>query len=250
MATPYRKSFYRELKTTATAAANQVLPFIVEHIQPKSVIDVGCAAGDWLSVCDDLGISDVHGVDIYDGAVLSIPRERYDVWDLTKPYRLSRTFDFAMSLEVAENVPADHAQTLVESITRLAPVVLFSSAIPGQGGTYHVNEQWPAYWAAHFRKFGYEPIDCMRPVFWSNPRVASYYAQNMILYVADRSRFASLTAMPSFSILPLVHPGLYDGASEELRRLRPLRTAAGLIRRLPGALWNSMADRVRKAVDR
>jgi hypothetical protein len=33
-------------------------------------------------------------------------------------------------------------------------VVLFSAAIPFQGGVGHINEQWPDYWVKYFSKTG------------------------------------------------------------------------------------------------
>src|SRR5579862_3100091 len=66
---------------------------------------------------------------------------------LDRPFNLGRSFDLAMSFEVAEHLPPDAAKGFVDSLTRLAPLVLFSAAIPFQGGVGHINEQWPEYWA-------------------------------------------------------------------------------------------------------
>jgi hypothetical protein len=60
--------------------------------------------------------------------------------------------------------------------------VLFSAAIPFQGGNYHQNEQWPDYWAALFKRHDYLPIDCIRRQVWQNNDVAWWYAQNTFLY--------------------------------------------------------------------
>jgi hypothetical protein len=51
-----------------------------------------------------------------------------------------------MSLECAEHLPAHRAAPLVEWLTKSAPIVVFSAAIPGQGGKGHINEQPPDYW--------------------------------------------------------------------------------------------------------
>jgi hypothetical protein len=85
-----------------------------------------------------------------------------------------------LCLEVAEHLPADSAPTLIDSLVSLGPVILFSAAIPFQGGTHHVNEQWPEYWARHF-----SPRDIMRTVRrrFGVHDVEWYYAQNILLYV-------------------------------------------------------------------
>jgi hypothetical protein len=49
-----------------------------------------------------------------------------------------------------------------DSLVSRGPVIVFSAAIPYQGGTNHTNEQWPEYWARHFSAKGYVPVDCVR----------------------------------------------------------------------------------------
>ena len=44
---------------------------------------------------------------------------------------------------------------LVATITKHGDAVLFSAAIPGQGGQDHLNEQWPEYWQKKFEVNGY-----------------------------------------------------------------------------------------------
>jgi hypothetical protein len=62
--------------------------------------------------------------------------------------------------------------------------VLFSAAIPFQGGNYHLNEQWPDYWAALFKQHDYLPIDCIRWRVWQNDEVEWWYSQNALLYAS------------------------------------------------------------------
>jgi hypothetical protein len=117
-------------------------------------------------------------------------------------------------MEVAEHLPAECAQNFIRSLVSLAPLVLFSAAIPFQGGTNHVNEQWPAYWAELFRTHGYSPIDCIRPYVWNDPRVEWWYAQNTFLYanaegLSNNFALAQFSRQVSPSQLSIVHPRNY-----------------------------------------
>jgi hypothetical protein len=53
-------------------------------------------------------------------------------------------------LEVGEHISESAANHFIESLTTHAPVVLFSAAIPYQGGDHHVNEQFLPYWVERF----------------------------------------------------------------------------------------------------
>jgi len=60
--------------------------------------------------------------------------------------------------------------------------VLFSAAVPRQGGTAHVNEKWATYWAEKFAAHGYVAVDCIRPGIYGNPRVEWWYRQNALIF--------------------------------------------------------------------
>jgi hypothetical protein len=195
-----------------------------------------------------LGVKEITGVDYHDGRILSIPQERFIKSDLTRLVSLPK-HDLALSLEVAEHLPREAAEIFIRSLCALADVILFSAAIPSQGGTSHINEQWPDYWASLFQKQGFIPVDCVRAAFWDNPAVSGYYAQNAILYVKEPSKWSGLLDFPTFSMRRIVHPGMFEDQARELRQLRPLFTARGLVKRLPGALWNSVSARVRLFLD-
>ena len=112
-----------------------------------------------------------------DRSLLHIPEERFLPHDLTKPIHLERRFDLVLCLEVADHLPADSAPTLMDSLVSLGPVILFSAAIPYQGGTHHLNEQWPLYWARYFDARGYLAVDCVRNQIWQLDDVQWCYAQ-------------------------------------------------------------------------
>jgi len=212
----YSAEFFALQRASARASAEVVVPLVLELTRPASIVDVGCGTGTWLAVFAERGVEDVLGIDgpYVDRASLEIPQDRFLARDLASPFGLSRRFDLVVSLEVGEHLPERSAATFVEGLTALGPIVLFSAAIPGQGGTQHVNEQWPSYWAELFRRHDYVHVDCLRLRLWRDEAVARWYAQNMLFYVGrdELPRFPELARQhdPSQPApLHLVHPARY-----------------------------------------
>jgi hypothetical protein len=158
----------------------------------------------------------VTGIDgaYVDKSQLSIPQSSFLDRDLEVPIVLNRTFDLAVCLEVAEHLSARRASSFVEDLTRLASVIVFSAAIPFQGGRHHVNERWGSYWHDLFLSRGFAAIDCLRPRFWEDTAVDYWYRQNMMVYVPkDRLQdFAPLVGAMPFDV---VHPGLFHAKLTE-----------------------------------
>src|SRR5215217_4033202 len=151
---PYTEDFYAaRRKDNIRSSARVIVPLVLELVQPRSVVDVGCGTGEWLSVFEEHGVEDVWGVD------------------------------------------GGCANTFVESLTRLGPVVLFSAAIPHQDGANHINCQWPEYWAERFDEKDYVVIDCLRRKIWRNENVAKSYRQNILMFAAREH----LEGLPSLS---------------------------------------------------
>jgi SAM-dependent methyltransferase len=221
----YTREFFLEQHALGRRSAEIVVPYLIELVEPTSVVDVGCGSGSWLSVFHELGVDDTVGIDgeAVPTDVVAVPAASFIRHDLTRPLTLDRTFDLVLCLEVAEHIPPLAGQRLITSLTSLGPLVLFSAAIPHQGGTSHVNEQWPDYWAEHFHHLGYVAIDCLRRKIWNDPAIAWWYAQNMLLFAKE----TVLTEWPKLQAeldlmgtaqLSLVHPRLYGSWSNAVRR--------------------------------
>jgi hypothetical protein len=73
----------------------------------------------------------------------------------------------------------------VNQLCRLADVVLFSAARPGQGGEMHVNEQEPEYWAELFAMKGFAMFDWLRPALARNRQIEPWYRYNSFLYASE-----------------------------------------------------------------
>src|SRR5665213_1053141 len=59
----YDRQFYRDLDTTAQTSAREIIPPLLDLIDVRSVVDVGCGDGGWLSVFRASGVEDILGID-------------------------------------------------------------------------------------------------------------------------------------------------------------------------------------------
>jgi SAM-dependent methyltransferase len=181
MTTPYDTDFYASIHPGAIASAIAIAPRVTGLVRPTSVVDVGSGSGAWLLAFAELGIHDVVGVDGPHVPSAFRAHGEFIEHDLATPLRLGRRFDLAACLEVAEHLPPERATGLVDDLTRLAPVVLFSAAIPGQGGVHHVNEQWAEHWISLFETHGWQCWDAVRPWIRTDPTIEWWYRQNVFL---------------------------------------------------------------------
>ncbi|MEG4998264.1 glycosyltransferase [Microcoleus sp. B4-D4] len=215
----YTRNFYQLIGEGTRISAGEIIPLLLDLLQPilpKSVVDVGCGTGGWLAAFHKLGIADCLGIDgdYVDRTLLEIPLNQFKSYDLKQPLQVERKFDLAISLEVAEHLPSTCAENFVNSLTKLAPVILFSAAIPFQGGVEHLNEQWPQYWAYYFQQNGFVVIDCLRKKIWNNDKVEPWYAQNILIFVKEEhlSRYPRLVKEYQnidLNQLAIVHPKIY-----------------------------------------
>lgn len=198
-----------------TNAAEIVVPLIMQMMPSTSVLDVGCGTGTWLKVFNQkFGLTDLIGVDgnYVDRNQLVIDPKFFHEADLRKSIDLKRKFDIVLCLEVAEHLPEDCADQFVETLCRHSDRIIFSAAIPGQGGQMHINEQWPGYWSQKFAKHGYNVYDDIRPKIWHNGQVDIWYRQNIFHF-----RRGQYLQQPHFHILAEVHPEYWERKIKSIR---------------------------------
>lgn len=204
-------------------SAQVTFEFLSRFLPLRSVLDVGCGIGIWLVEAQARGC-DIVGVDgpWLDRSKLLVPEDQVIQRDLESEIDLGRRFDLAVSLEVAEHLSSAAAATFVRSLVNHAEVILFSAAVPEQGGAHHINEQWPSYWQRLFAAHGYRCVDLLRPVLWADTRVGSWYRQNMLLYVAPTvlERYPDLRRWTIDGIVQaLIHPDLFIPTKRRLAEL-------------------------------
>ena len=183
----YGAEFYDYINPGSRLSAKVVLPLVRSAVRAETVLDVGAGQGAWAAEWLAQGATQVMAVDgHYAGAAqLLVPESCFVAHDLSTPLELGRRFDLVQSLEVAEHIPQEHAECFVDTLVGHGDVVLFSAAVPHQGGEHHVNEQPPEYWRGKFVARGYAPFDWLRPQLRQRAEVAPWYRFNTVFYAND-----------------------------------------------------------------
>ncbi|MCU0446114.1 MAG: class I SAM-dependent methyltransferase [Microscillaceae bacterium] len=238
-------NFEYPIQVYNTNSAKLVLPLVIDLLSPKSVLDVGCGIGTWLKVFQDYGIEDVTGIDgEYAKPNLLINQEKFMAWDLGQPLQLNRQFDLVVSLEVAEHLPESVADTFVHNLIKHGTIILFSAAIPGQGGSGHINEQWASYWHKKFKEYDYEFYDLIRPLVWNNENIGIWYRQNIFI-VAHSSTYIAQEHKPA-KILDLVHPQLLTRVLHATQRAQELENGKAGVKTAFGSFTKAIGTYFKK----
>jgi Cyclopropane fatty acid synthase and related methyltransferases len=234
----YDEIFYDNQEKGSFISASIVVPLVMSIVNPRSVIDVGCGLGTWLSVFNELGVDNILGLDgdWVDEKRLHIPKNKFKSIDLEKPININRKFDLAVSLEVGEHISKENSENYIKYLINKAPVILFSAAVPFQGGTNHINEQWPEYWIKIFKKNNYEVIDCLRAKIWGEKRIEWWYVQNMFLFVEKDHLLENQNLKDNLKHYPAtlysaVHPRLY------LKQVKSHENLKNLVNELKSQKW-------------
>ncbi len=154
--------------------------------KPKTVIDLGCGLGFFLRAMADYG-SKISAVDNewVKSLAPAIPLEDYTFHDLNEPFSTGKRFGLATSFEVAEHLVPERSEDFVKELCSLSNQVAFGAAIPGQGGSGHINLRWQSQWAELFAAQGYRCYDAIRPRMAEREAAYFWFRQNTLLFIKD-----------------------------------------------------------------
>lgn len=202
--------YIHDLTVHNFTAAETVLPFVFSQFGiPHSVVDIGCGIGTWLTVAQKLGANTILGIDgnFVNLDKLTISNDNFVAHDLHKPFIFEKKYNLALCLEVAEHLPKESAINLVETLTSASNILLFSAALPHQGGQNHINEQSFTYWFELFANFGFFPIDLLRSEFWNDESVEWWYRQNMFILTNETHLIQKFGTIKTVNVY--IHPDLF-----------------------------------------
>jgi SAM-dependent methyltransferase len=224
----------------------EIVPIIVDLFKPKSVLDVGCGIGTWLKAFESAHVTDYVGLDgaYVDRSMLMIPEGKFISQDLEKPFDLNRKFDLVISFEVAEHLSGNVAKEFVHGLVAHGDVVIFSAAIPFQGGQNHLNEQWPSWWAAHFADYRYNSYDIIRSRIWDNPKVDVWYKQNMLVYCKEGNPAEKTLSQLAAPYADLVHPDLFSFYARQAERAKLFEEGKVGIGNTARAFFNAVVRKI------
>lgn len=172
----YKDSFFNYIDLSSSRSATYFMSQIEFPFDIKTVLDVGCGRGAWLKQWQRNG-KKIFGVD---GAYVNkdnllIESDSFSHQDISKKFDLGVRYDLVQCLEVAEHLQEKDADTLIDNLVKHGDVILFSAAIPGQGGEFHVNEQPLNYWVKKFNQYGYSCFDYIRPQIINEKNIEPWY---------------------------------------------------------------------------
>jgi SAM-dependent methyltransferase len=237
---PYKYS--SSIDDDAETAA-EIVSLLVSLFHPQSVVDFGCGLGNFVNAFRKEGVTEVLGLD--GDWARTDPRfhireeENFSVADLLQEVNLPRRYDLALCLEVAEHLPPSSSDVLVHSLAKASDLVIFSAAVPGQGGIHHVNEQWIGYWEKKFLQHGFLLHDVLRPMIWDNEKIKWWYRQNIFLFTHKDRKLENKNARPAFNYL---HPGLLENRNHEMNKLLEGKESLGFYL---GLLWKKIKQKMK-----
>lgn len=138
---------------------------LVLTLQPKRIIDLGCATNDIVEYFNNhygigFGIEGSKEVLHYinEKSLIKIEDLRIPVKQWSKGFLyhiLKKSYDLCLCLEVLEHIEPEYADNIVDTICHFSDQALVSAAPVGQKGHYHVNCQPYEYWIEKFALRGY-----------------------------------------------------------------------------------------------
>lgn len=162
--------------------------------EPKSVLDIGCGIGSYLSVAIKHGL-DILGFEIaLDKALPYMDKDvimKVHQWDCTQPllnsyHWKSSPFDIVMSFETAEHIEPSGTGVFMDNLAEslaIGGLLLFTGAPPGQEGCGHINCRPKNEWIRMFEDRGLERLRHAEEAIsnaWLEQGCPNYIAQNLI----------------------------------------------------------------------
>ena len=188
----YSTDFYQSVTSRAVIASEVALGTILKNFVAQSVIDIGAGDGVWTSTALSIGNpTRLTVVDLPGSTFKLLQKVDKSIKKITLNFendmlKNGEPYDLGICVEVIEHISTGRALLLLDWISVNCCTVMFSGAIPGQGGTHHINEQNQSYWLNVMMARGFIPIDNIRPQLYRNGKIPQYYRNNIFFFINSR----------------------------------------------------------------
>ena len=183
----YKGSFFGK-RNRLYWRAEPVCKAINTPLEPKSVMDVGCAIGDFVHYWKTFMGVTAYGIEGSPNAEEYFMTDGIFVYDLREEIVFDFRVDLVTCFEVAEHIEPKFADQFRRNLVRLSDRILMSAAEPGAGGHYHVNCRKPEYWLETMYDLGYEfneeVVALIRALWepWRKKKEMSSYYRNLFYF--------------------------------------------------------------------
>merc|ERR1719273_2352837 len=135
----------------------KLVKYLSNFLKGKRVASFGDGPGMYKKYLDRTNMLELY--DAYDGAPFAenVTDGRVKFLDLSVPQYGLPVYDWAISLEVAEHIPAKYEKIFLSNLVRHAKTgIIMSWAVPGQDGYGHINNQPKSYVIQSMKKLGFD----------------------------------------------------------------------------------------------
>jgi 2-polyprenyl-3-methyl-5-hydroxy-6-metoxy-1,4-benzoquinol methylase len=130
---------------------------IVRRLNPRKVLDAGCAKGFLVECLRDRGV-EAYGFDVSEYAIGAV---RHDIkpycWVGSATNDISKNYDLITCIEVCEHLSESDGQDAIRQMTSHADAILFSSTPSDFTEATHVNVRPVIDWLRSFAHFSFAP---------------------------------------------------------------------------------------------
>jgi SAM-dependent methyltransferase len=178
---------YHQIECEEGPFAKRLADWIATELAPSSALDIGCGPGTYVRALRDCGVA-ATGIDT-DKRVVGQPHLQQQ-----SLFELEQQAELALCLEVAEHIPAEQSEAVVQSVANaIRPTgrLIWSAAQPGQGGTGHINCQPKDYWATQLQAAGLERDTATEErllAYIENGYHMGWFRQNAMVFRKPRKR--------------------------------------------------------------
>lgn len=153
----YNTHFHKSIENDEIPQAQRLGHYIKTFYKPTCFFDFGCSTGIYLKeVQANFPGINTRGLEFSEDAVVNAVCPNVVQHDLTKPILLERKPEtIGLCLEVLEHIDDKDWKPVLENLVNNCDRLIFSAAIPGQGGTGHINCRPKIDWIKRFHSLGW-----------------------------------------------------------------------------------------------